>query len=67
MLQPSLASHTLCRRGQVSEVCGLEWRDTKGREDGAGQLTIFGKGGKTRMVLMSAYTWQEVMGLKGEV
>ena len=50
---------------RVSEICGLKWRDVKPRE-AAGQITIFGKGGKTRTVLLSADTWQELIGLRGE-
>ncbi len=46
---------------RLSEVCGLRWRDLAPR-DGAGQATVFGKGGKTRVVLLSANTW----GIAGE-
>ena len=47
--------------GRVSELAGLCWRDgveralERGRP--TGQLTLFGKGGKTRRVLLSADTW----------
>ncbi len=34
---------------RVSEVCGLCWRDVQANGDGA-QITVFGKGGKTRAV-----------------
>ncbi|MBI4643352.1 MAG: tyrosine-type recombinase/integrase [Deltaproteobacteria bacterium] len=51
---------------RVSEVCGLKWRDMQERQEGAGQITIFGKGGKTRVVLLSPETWTEVLALKGE-
>lgn len=47
--------------GRVSELAGLRWRDCVERslERGrpTGQLTLFGKGGKTRRVLLSADTW----------
>lgn len=33
--------------GRVSEVCALKWKDAQDRTDG-GQVTLFGKGGKTR-------------------
>lgn len=42
---------------RVSELCGLCWRDVKQRRDGA-QLTIFGKGSKTRHILVSATVWK---------
>jgi integrase/recombinase XerD len=50
---------------RVSEICGLKWRDLQER-DGAGQVTVYGKGGKTRFVLLSPPTWQELMTLRGE-
>jgi site-specific recombinase XerD len=50
---------------RVSEACGLKWRDVVERE-GAGQITVYGKGGKTRVVLLSLETWVELISLKGE-
>jgi integrase/recombinase XerD len=47
---------------RISEACGLRWRDLSER-DKAGQATVFGKGGKTRVVLLSANTWRLVMEL----
>lgn len=47
---------------RVSEICGLKLRDLQERE-GAGQITVYGKGGKTRMVLLSPETWKELMAL----
>ena len=41
---------------RLSEVCGLRQRDLQQRED-TGQATVFGKGGKTRAVLLPASTW----------
>ncbi|MBK8200193.1 MAG: tyrosine-type recombinase/integrase [Acidobacteria bacterium] len=43
--------------GRVSELCGLTWRDAVANGD-AGQLTLLGKGGVTRVVLLSRATWQ---------
>lgn len=34
------------------EVCQLSWRDVQDRENGQGQLTVYGKGGKTRPILI---------------
>jgi len=39
--------------GRVSEVCNLCWRDVQANGDGA-QLTVFGKGGKTRAIQIPA-------------
>ena len=41
----------------------LTWRDLQERDDG-GQVTVFGKGGKTRHVLLSDATWAELVKLK---
>jgi site-specific recombinase XerD len=49
---------------RVSELCALKWRDLKSRGDG-GQITVFGKGDKTRTVLVGAGIWREIFGLKG--
>lgn len=49
--------------GRVSEICDLQWKDTLERNDG-GQVTLFGKGGKTRVVLLSAETWKELNALR---
>jgi integrase/recombinase XerD len=50
---------------RVSEVCDLKWRDLQAR-DAAGQVTVYGKGGKTRTVLMPQSVWTAVMSLRGE-
>jgi len=47
---------------RISEACGLRWRDLAERGD-AGQATVFGKGGKTRVVLLSANTWKQIQDL----
>ena len=48
---------------RISEGIGLRWRDLTVR-DGAGQATVYGKGGKTRIVLLSANTWRQVLALR---
>jgi site-specific recombinase XerD len=49
---------------RVSEACGLRWADMVPRDDGEGQITVFGKGGDTRDVLLPAHLWQRVNGLR---
>lgn len=49
---------------RISEVCGLRWRDMAARE-AAGQATIFGKGGKTRAVILPASVWSALVRLRG--
>ncbi|HLO49669.1 MAG TPA: tyrosine-type recombinase/integrase [Kamptonema sp.] len=53
---------TGCR---VSELCALKWRDLREAALGAGQVTLFGKGSKTRVVIFSAETWKLVRSLRG--
>jgi len=48
---------------RVSELVGLTWGDLQERDD-AGQVTVFGKGGKTRVVYLSAETWRELVTLR---
>jgi integrase/recombinase XerD len=50
---------------RVSEVCSLKWSDLQ-RRDSAGQITVFGKGGKTRTVLIPESVWNALMSLRGE-
>lgn len=50
---------------RISEVCGLSWRDLQPRDE-AGQATIYGKGGKTRVVLLPASIWRALVGFRGE-
>jgi integrase/recombinase XerD len=48
-----------------SELCGLTWRDCQERGD-AGQVTVMGKGGKTRTILISPATWRELVVLQDD-
>src|SRR5215471_10890457 len=50
---------------RVSELCGLKWCDALARQEG-GQITVFGKGGKTRTVLLKPKVWQQLQWLKRE-
>jgi integrase/recombinase XerD len=58
-----LLYQTGCR---VSELCGLKWRDVQPRENGFAQVTIFGKGDKTRHVLISKRLYNEMTRLRGD-
>lgn len=51
---------------RIFEICSSCWRDTADRESGAGQITAFGKGGKTRVVLLSVNTWRALLTIRGE-
>jgi site-specific recombinase XerD len=48
---------------RAQEVCDLQWRHVTPREE-SGQLAEFGKGKKTRFVLLDADTWQELERLR---
>lgn len=48
---------------RVSELCSLKWKDLKSRGS-AGQVTVFGKGGKTRTVLLPGSVWAEINQLR---
>jgi integrase/recombinase XerD len=50
---------------RVSEVCSLKWSDLQSR-DSAGQITVFGKSGKTRSVLIPEAVWKALLALRGE-
>lgn len=52
---------TGCR---VSELCGLCWRDIQPRDNGLAQVTLFGKGDKTRHVLVSKRLYRELVRLR---
>lgn len=50
---------------RVSEACGLRWRDVSAREEGA-QVTVQGKGERTRIVLLPATLARELQELRGD-
>lgn len=49
---------------RVAELCSLKWSDLQGRDE-AGQITVFGKGAKTRTVLMPTTVWTHLQNLRG--
>jgi integrase/recombinase XerD len=48
---------------RVNELCSLRWKDLSSRKPG-GQLTIRGKGGKTRIILLPEPVWQKLCKLR---
>ena len=46
---------------RVSEACQLRWRNLHVRSD-AGQITIFGKNGRTRAIALPAGIWTDLTG-----
>ena len=49
---------------RVSELVGLRWRDMQPRADRLGQITVLGKGAKTRTILLSTGVFARVMALR---
>jgi len=69
-LEPNERNHVLLRLlyasgVRVSEVGGLYWRDVQANGEGV-QITVFGKGGKTRAIQMSASITTALTKLRGE-
>jgi integrase/recombinase XerD len=50
---------------RVSELCDLKWCDVIVRSEG-GQITVFGKGGKTRTILLKPKSWQQLMSIRDD-
>lgn len=48
---------------RVSEISGMKWSDCCGRASG-GQVSVFGKGSKTRVILIPTNVWQQLIGLR---
>jgi len=66
--EPNRRNHALIRllytAGlRLSEACDLRWRDVQPRGE-AGQVAVWGKGEKERVVLITAGTWRELAALR---
>jgi site-specific recombinase XerD len=51
--------------GRVSEICATKWRHVQANGD-AGQITLFGKGGKTHAVVLPAQLWKDLFVFRAE-
>lgn len=49
---------------RVSEVVGLTWVDLKPHLSGGGKATVFGKGSKTRVVIIPPRLWRQLLEFK---
>ncbi|HYW48246.1 MAG TPA: tyrosine-type recombinase/integrase [Bryobacteraceae bacterium] len=49
---------------RVSEACSLRWRNLHARGD-TGQVTVFGKNGRTRAIPLPAAVWSDLAALRG--
>lgn len=49
---------------RISELCALRWVDVRPNGD-SGQVTLYGKGGKTRVVRLSRATWAILYAQRG--
>jgi integrase/recombinase XerD len=50
---------------RVSEACVLLWRNLRPRGD-SGQITVFGKNGRTRSIALTGPLWSDLIGLRGQ-
>ena len=48
---------------RVGEVCNLRWRNLRPHGDG-GQISVYGKGGRTRSITLPAHLWLELVSLR---
>lgn len=51
---------------RVGEIASLRWRDIKPNRDGLGQVTLFGKGDRTRFVVIKADLYKQLMEYRGK-
>ncbi len=51
---------------RCAELCSLTWRNLQECNE-SGQITVYGKGDKTRAVLLTPETWDEVMNQSSEI
>lgn len=51
---------------RCSELLSLTWEDCQELDSGNARITIYGKGGKTRVILLGAEIWQQVKVLRGD-
>jgi len=50
---------------RISEACNLKWRDIQPTSNEGAYLNVFGKGSKTRSVLIDSKTYNALLALKG--
>lgn len=51
---------------RASEAAGLRWINVQSRSDGSGQITVLGKGSKTRTIKLSVAGWKALQSLRPE-
>ena len=51
--------------GRVSEICATKWRNCQPNGD-SGQITLFGKGGKTHAVVLPAPLWNDLLAYRAD-
>ena len=69
-MEGNLRDYTLIRLlylsgGRVSEIAGLSWRDVRASGEGA-QITLFGKGQKTRLISVPVSMREDLEALRGK-
>src|SRR5262249_8762962 len=69
-LEPAARNRALLRLAYAggprgAQAAALRRRDLQPRGEGEGQVTVYGKGGKTRTVLLPASVWADLVALRG--
>jgi integrase/recombinase XerD len=49
---------------RAEELCRLTWCDVQSRQDGCAQVTVFGKGSRTRFLMIGPTTYGELLTLR---
>jgi integrase/recombinase XerD len=49
---------------RVGEACNLRWRNVRPHGD-SGQVTVYGKGGRTRSIVLPTPVWSDLISLRG--
>jgi integrase/recombinase XerD len=49
---------------RIAELCALRWRNFVPRDDG-GQVSVFGKGGRTRVIVLPSPIWSRIDAMRG--
>lgn len=50
---------------RVSEICAIKWRHAQANGD-SGQITLFGKGGKTHAVVLPGSLWTDLVAFRAD-
>lgn len=69
-LEPNLRNHLILKLLYATgirnaELCGLKWRDVQVRSDNLTQINVYGKGNKTRSIVLPQSIAKELLNFRG--